>query len=154
MLARYSTEFPCLTAGIVNAGKLQAEAFRDFALHIVLETLPRQPRPYNVERQAPDRRGPRPELPQPAQPAVVAGQPGRRVPDFDDGVDEPTGKGTQRVATGFLVRDGASSQGTPGEYDLYRQLLAPSLGVSPDQVGDLGPLLLSPMARGAQVSMR
>ena len=39
VLARYSPEFPCLTKGIVNAGKLQAQAFRGFTLHIVLETL-------------------------------------------------------------------------------------------------------------------
>ena len=34
--------------GIVNAGKLQAEAFRGFTLHIVLETLPNQPRGYSA----------------------------------------------------------------------------------------------------------
>ena len=55
MLARYSPEFPCLTGGIVNAGKLQAEAFRNFTLHIVLETLPNQPRGYNQNDRAPDR---------------------------------------------------------------------------------------------------
>ena len=46
VLARYSTEFPCLLEGIVNAGERQAEAFRGFTLHIVLETLPNQPRAY------------------------------------------------------------------------------------------------------------
>ena len=44
LLAKYSPQFRCLTRGIVNAGKLQAEAFRNFTLHIVLETLPNQPR--------------------------------------------------------------------------------------------------------------
>lgn len=154
VLARYSTEFPCLTGGIVNAGKLQAEAFRDFTLHIVLETLPRQPRAYNPNdkpRVAVDDGPACLNLP---NPPWSQSNPVRRVPDFNDGVDEPTGKGTQRVATGFMVRDGASSQGTSGEYDLYRELLAPTMGVAPDQVDDLGPLLMSPMARGAQVSMR
>ena len=47
VLAKYAPEYPCLTAGIVKAGKLQAEAFRGFTLHIVLETLPNQPRGYN-----------------------------------------------------------------------------------------------------------
>ena len=50
VLSRYSTEFPCLTEGIVKAGKLQAEAFRGFMLHIVLETLPRQPRALRTPR--------------------------------------------------------------------------------------------------------
>src|SRR4029079_19154706 len=48
VLARYSTEFPCLLGGIVNAGARQAQAFRAFPLHIVLETLPNQPRAYTA----------------------------------------------------------------------------------------------------------
>ena len=48
MFAKYAPEFPCLIRGIVNAGKLQAEAFRGFTLHIVLETLPHQPRAYDA----------------------------------------------------------------------------------------------------------
>jgi phospholipid/cholesterol/gamma-HCH transport system substrate-binding protein len=154
VLARYSTEFPCLTAGLVNAGELQAEAFRQFELHIVLEVLPRQPRRYtpaDVPRIA-ENRGPTClNLPNPPWSQT---NPLRRVPDLDDGVDEPTGKGTQRAATGFVIRDGQSSQGTSGESDLYRRLIAPGLGVDPTQVPDLGPLLLAPMARGAKVSMR
>ncbi|MDO9456330.1 MCE family protein [Nocardioides sp.] len=154
VLARYSPEFPCLAGGIVKAGKLQAEAFRNFQLHIVLETLPRQPRPYDVNDRPriAENRGPT-CLNLPTPPWSQA-NPVRRIPDFNDGVDRPTGKGTDRVATGYLVRDGESSQGTTGEFDLYRELLAPGLGVTPDQVGDLGPLLMGPMARGSEVSMR
>ncbi|MFB9312878.1 MCE family protein [Nocardioides plantarum] len=154
VLARYSTEFPCLTAGIVNAGKLQAEAFRDFELHIVLEPLPRQPRRYTAADvpRIKENRGPAClSLPNPPWSQT---NPVKRVPDFDDGVDEPTGKGTQRAATGYVIRDGRSSQGTAGEYDVYRRLIAPSLGVTPAQVPDLGPLLLAPMARGSKVSTR
>ncbi|HRK47741.1 MAG TPA: MCE family protein, partial [Nocardioides sp.] len=51
VLARYSTEFPCLLGGVVNAGARQAEAFRGFTLHIVLETLPNQPRAYTADDQ-------------------------------------------------------------------------------------------------------
>ncbi|WP_246142447.1 MCE family protein [Nocardioides rubriscoriae] len=154
VLARYSTEFPCLTGGIVRAGRLQAEAFRNFRLHIVLETLPRQPRPYNVNDvpRIAENRGPTClNLP---NPPWSQANPVRRVPNFNDGVDEPTGKGTDRVATGYLLRDGQSSQGSTGEYDLYRRLMSPGLGVPPAQVPDLGPLLMSPMARGSEVSTR
>ena len=49
VFSRYAPEFPCLTGGIVNAGEAQAEAFRGFVLHIVLETLPRQPRPTSAK---------------------------------------------------------------------------------------------------------
>jgi phospholipid/cholesterol/gamma-HCH transport system substrate-binding protein len=154
VLSQYAPEFPCLTGGIVNAGKLQAQAFRDFTLHIVLETLPRQPRPYNINDLPVigEKRGyaclnlPNPPWNQ--------ANPVRRLPDFDDGVDEPTGKGTSRAATAYLMRDGSQWHGTQGEYDIYRELLAPTLGTTPDQVDDLGPMLLSPMARGAKVSLR
>ena len=37
---------------------------------------------------------------------------------------------------------------------MLRSLLAPTLGVTPEQVDDLGVLLVAPMARGAQVSLR
>lgn len=154
VLARYAPEFPCLTGGIVKAGARQAEAFRNFQLHIVLETLPRQPRAYDVNDKpviGEDRGYNCLSLP---NPPWSQANPIRRVPNFNDGVDRPTGKGTERAATGYLVRDGKSSQGTVGEFDLYRQLLAPGLGVTPDQVGDLGPLLMGPMARGSQVSTR
>lgn len=152
VLARYSPEFPCLTQGLVNAGKLQAEAFRGFKLHIVLETLPRQPRPYDtgdLPRIA-ENRGPTCiNLPNPpwSQDNIF-----KRVPNFDDGVDRPTGKGTSRVATNYLGDDGDA--GSKAENDLYRELLAPGLGVDPDDVGDLGPLLVGPMARGAEVSLQ
>ena len=61
VFAKYAPEYPCLTRGIVNAGKLQAEAFRGFTLHIVLETLPNQPRAYDAAATSPgfgDNRGP------------------------------------------------------------------------------------------------
>ncbi|GAA5144530.1 MCE family protein [Nocardioides marinquilinus] len=154
VISRYATEFPCLTGGIVTAGKYQAEAFRNYTLHIVLETLPRQPRPYDVDDQ------PRVAETSPAtclnlpNPPWSQDNPVKRVPDFNDGVDRPTGKGTQRVATGWMIRDGSSYAGSPAERDLYKQLLAPGMGVAPDDVSDLGPLLLAPMARGAEVSLR
>jgi phospholipid/cholesterol/gamma-HCH transport system substrate-binding protein len=154
VLSLYSTEFPCLTQGIVKAGKLQAIAFRDFTLNIVLETLPRQPRPYDANDQPriAENRGPTClNLP---NPPWSQANPVTRLPNFDDGVDRPTGKGTSRVATGYRLRDGKSWLGTTGEYDLYRELLAPGLGVDPAEVGDLGPLLMSPIARGAEVSAR
>ncbi|MBU1801430.1 MAG: MCE family protein [Actinobacteria bacterium] len=154
VLSRYSTEIPCLTAGIVTAGQYQAEAFRNFTLHIVLETLPRQPRAYNVNDQPRigETRGPNClNLP---DPPWNQDNPVKRQPDFDDGVDEPTGKGTSRVATSYAFRDGQGFMGGEAESSLYRSLIAPSLGVPADQVGDLGPLLVAPMARGASVSLR
>ncbi len=158
VLSRYSTEFPCLLKGIVTAGEYQAEAFRGFTLHIVLETLPNQPRPYGPQD--------KPELGEDRGPSCVnlpsppgsQSNPVRRQPDFKDGVDEPTGKGTQRVGTGYAALD-TSIFGIPGyagstaESSLLRDLLAPGLGMTADQVPDLGALLVGPLARGATVSL-
>ena len=102
VLSRYSTEFPCLLEGIVVAGERQAEAFRGFTLHIVLETLPNQPRPYGAAGRAASsaRTAAPPASTCPTRPARRATR-SRRQPDFKDGVDEPTGKGTQRAGTGY-----------------------------------------------------
>ena len=81
-------------------------------------------------------------------------------PDFDDGVDEPTGKGTvagrARLRRPSDVSAPAASvlPGGPDEAGMLRTLLGPALGVTPEQVDDLGVLLVAPMARGAQVSLR
>lgn len=152
VFAKYAPEFNCLTRGIVNAGKLQAEAFRGFTLHIVLETLPHQPRAYTA-KDTPhfgEDRGPNClHLP---NPPWTQANPVRHQPNFDDGVDEPTGKGTSRVVPNANFR--TSLPGSPEETALLRSLLAPALGVSAADVPDLGVLLVGPMARGAEVSLR
>lgn len=154
LLARYSTEFPCLLGGIVRASKLQAEAFRGFTLHIVLETLPNQPRAYGPQdkpRFGEDRGPSCLHLP---NPPWSQSNPVRRQPNFNDGVDEPTGKGTSRAAPGFAYRPASGYAGSPQEAVVLKQLLAPGMGVAASDVPDLGPLLLGPLARGAKVSMR
>jgi phospholipid/cholesterol/gamma-HCH transport system substrate-binding protein len=153
VLAKYAPVFPCLTEGIVNAGKLQAEAFRGFTLHIVLETLPRQPRAYGPQdkpRIAEDRGYDCLHLP---NPPWSQDNPVRHQPNFDDGVDEPTGKGTSRVSPGFLF-DGAGEPGSVEEADLLKELIGPGFGVPADEVSDLSVMLVAPMARGAEVSLR
>ena len=157
VFARYAPELNCLTRGIVQVGKLQAEAFRDFTLHIVLETLPNQPRGYtarDVPRVADDRGPTCLHLP---NPPWSQSNPVRHQPDINDGVDEPTGKGTSRTATAYgpsRPRAGADLAGSRQESALLKSLLGPALGVSADGVPDLGVLLVGPMARGAEVSLR
>ncbi|WP_193614766.1 MCE family protein [Nocardioides lijunqiniae] len=153
VLARYAPVFPCLTEGIVKAGKLQAEAFRGFTLHIVLETLPRQPRSYgpaDKPRIGEDRGPDCLSLP---NPPWNQSNPVRSQPNFDDGVDEPTGKGTSRVSPGALF-DGAAEPGSIEESDLLKSLMGPGFGVPAAEVPDLSVMLVAPMARGAEVSLR
>jgi len=158
VLARYSTEFPCLLGGLVNSGKREAEAFRGFTLHIILETLPNQPRGYTAADQPVfgDDRGPTClHLP---NPPWDQSNPVSRQPDFNDGVDSPLGKGTDRVGASYdtgapeQLGDFGGYAGTPQESQLIDNLLAPTLGTPAGDVPDLGSLLLGPMLRGATVS--
>lgn len=153
VFAKYAPEYPCLTGGIVEAGKLQAEAFRDFTLHIVLEPLPNQPRGYNPNDKPHfgEDRGPAClKLP---HPPWSQSNPVRHQPNMDDGVDEPTGKGTSRIAPSYY-RTGAGYAGSRQESYLLKSLLGPGLGLAAEDVPDLGVLLVGPLARGAEVSMR
>jgi phospholipid/cholesterol/gamma-HCH transport system substrate-binding protein len=155
VFAKYAPEYPCLTGGIVNAGKLQAEAFRGFTLHIVLEQLPVQPRGYGPQDSPRfgETRGPNClNLP---NPPWSQANPVRHQPNMDDGIDEPTGKGTSRVAPGFgYSASGIGYAGSSSESAMLNSLLGPTLGVSARDVPDLGALLVAPMARGAEVSLR
>ncbi|NYI99719.1 phospholipid/cholesterol/gamma-HCH transport system substrate-binding protein [Nocardioides thalensis] len=144
VLSRYSPVIPCLAKGLVNFAPRAAEAFRGYELHIVLETLPHQPRSYNVNDRPVfnDDRGPNcyrlPNPPWSQENPLV------HVPDFNDGVDEPTGKGTSRVAPGLdLGSDPAGYHGDPTDVDLLRQFLADSYGVDADS--GLGVLLGGPL---------
>lgn len=148
LLAKYAPEYPCLLGGLRNAAVIQSEAFRGFMLHINLELIPNQPRGYtaaDVPRIG-ETRGPHcGTLP---TPPFNQNNPYPSPPNFNDGVDEPTGKGTMRVAPehGYA--------GTAAEAALIKSLLAPGMGVSAEEVPDLATLLVGPMARGAEVSLR
>jgi phospholipid/cholesterol/gamma-HCH transport system substrate-binding protein len=72
---------------------------------------------------------------------------------MNDGVDEPTGKGTSRIAPRYYT-NGYGLAGSRQESALLKSLLGPSLGVTAADVPDLGVLLVGPMARGAEVSLR
>ncbi|GAA4377321.1 MCE family protein [Nocardioides caricicola] len=151
VFARYAPEFTCLTKGIVTAGSRQAEAFRGFVLHIQLETLPNQPRAYGPNDKPHFGEDREPHCGSLPNPPWSQDNPFRNQPNFDDGVDEPTGKGTTRVVPNQYFR---STAGSPEETQLLRELLGPALGVSAAEVSDLGLLLVGPMARGAEVSLR
>jgi phospholipid/cholesterol/gamma-HCH transport system substrate-binding protein len=148
--ARYSPEFPCLLGGLENLGKREADAFRNYTLHIVLETLPEQPRRYTAADQPHygEDRGPAcGHLPSPPwnqkNPVTV-------MPSMNDGVAGPV----RRAPLGQdFFRNGFGYAGSPAESEVYDQLLGPALGVDAKDVPDLGGLLVGPMARGATVGL-
>jgi phospholipid/cholesterol/gamma-HCH transport system substrate-binding protein len=153
LLARYAPEYPCLLGALVNGAKLEAQAFRGFTLHIVLEALPNQPRGYTAADKPVygDTRGP--SCLELSNPPWSQANPVRHQPNFVDGVNTPTGKGTDRVAPPYLTR-GTGYVGSPAEAGILKSLLGPSLGEPAGSVPDLGVLLVAPMARGAKVSLR
>lgn len=152
VFAKYAPEFPCLLGGIVNAWPRQAESFRGFMLHINLELIPNQPRAYGPQ-DAPrygDKRGPYcgtlPNSPYDQTnlaPFSING---------DDGVDEPTGKGTTRTVPGFGTV--AATPGTDAEFRMVQGLVAASTARPASEVSDLSVLLLAPLLRGTEVSLR
>jgi phospholipid/cholesterol/gamma-HCH transport system substrate-binding protein len=159
-LARYAPEFPCLLGGMDNLSKRVSSAFRNYTLHIDLITLPRQPRGYTAQ-DAPtfhEDRGPAcGHLP---NPPWDASHPIKVLPNLSDGVNTPTGKGSDRAALGFDGTTSASGSGalgyagSPAETQVLDSLLAPALGTRAADVPDLGGLLVGPMARGARVSLK
>ena len=145
LLARYSPEIPCVFGGLNNIAPRIASMFRGYELHIVLETLPNQPRAYNVNDRPVfgDSRGPRCySLP---SPPWSQKNPYRNPPNFDDGVDEPTGKGTVRVPVGY--DDELGYRGTPDDMALLRQMMVEAYGE--DAATDLGLLLAGPIVAEA-----
>lgn len=152
LIAKYAPQYPCFFKGMALQEPQIAQTFRGHMLHINAEILPNQPRgwdtrdipvngltgaPYcgTLPRDATDQKN-------------KFGTP----PDFNDGVEVPTGKGTKRVATGFDT-DFSAYAGTSAEAGLLRALLGPVAGTGPDDVSDLSVLLVAPMARGAEVSV-
>jgi phospholipid/cholesterol/gamma-HCH transport system substrate-binding protein len=124
-------------------------------LHINLETLPRQPRAYDVrdDPQYSDHNGPV-DLSD-CQAAINDrwGQgnlpPERLVPKLQDGVDYPLGK---RTTPGFDLTSGYA--GTRAEQSVVASVAAPVLGVPVSSVPDVATLLFGPLARGTEVSVR
>jgi phospholipid/cholesterol/gamma-HCH transport system substrate-binding protein len=152
---KYAPEYPCLVNGIVDVLPRQEEAFRNYTLHINLETLPRQPRGYHAG-DAPaylDKRGP---VDVDDCEAAMAGRwhqhdlpPARLFPKLKTGVDYPIAK---RPAPRIDLSSGFA--GTAAEGQLVRSLAAPVLDTSADDVPDVATLLFGPIARGTEVSLR
>ncbi|MDH2414520.1 MCE family protein [Nocardioides sp. CER19] len=146
--ARYSTEYPCLLGGLENLGRREADAFRDYTLHIVLETLPQQPRRYTAAdkpRYGEDRGPACGHLP---SPPWSQKNPLTEVPSMNDGVAGPV---RRAPVNHDFFRNGFGYAGSPAETTALDELLAPGLGVSSGDVPDLGGLLVGPMARGATI---
>ena len=151
-LADYAPEYPCLAEGMANWIPHMSEAYRNYTLHITLETIKKQPTGYTPAddpRYGADN-GPHCEtLPNPPysqakpRPATTPAHRRRRV---------KTGHGKYRTAPDYDLTSGYS--GTLAEQRLVNALAAPVMKTDPDQVPDIATLLLGPISRGTEVSLR
>jgi phospholipid/cholesterol/gamma-HCH transport system substrate-binding protein len=153
LFAKYSSEYPCLLQSMVKWSPSMESAYRGYGLHITLETIPRQPRGYDVrdDPQYDDHGGPIAESSCRAAPSYSQNKlPGTRyAPPLKDGVDYPLGK---RVAPGFDLTSGYA--GTSAEKSVVNAIAASAMGVASDEVPDVATLLFGPLARGTEVSVR
>jgi phospholipid/cholesterol/gamma-HCH transport system substrate-binding protein len=153
VFAKYSPEYPCLAQSMADWVPTMENAYRGYTLHINLETIPTQPRGYDV-RDDPafaDERAPMSVEDCRAAPQYSQDNlPGYRyAPNLQTGVDYPIAK---RVAPGFDVTSGFA--GTAAERSVVNSIAAPAMGVAIDEVPDVATLLFGPLARGTEVSLR
>lgn len=152
VLAKHSPAFECFLAGAVASIKPNEQAFRDKTLHIILETLPNQPRGYNANDRPEfnDKRGAFPYCADMYK-AIRDGYnqenliPPRLIPEINDGVDYPVAK-RATVASQVI--------GTREHREVLDLAAAAVLDVPVGEVPALASLLLGPMAQGKAVDVR
>lgn len=149
LLAKYAPEYPCLLAGLADQEPLLEDAFGGGqpGLHITLEvTRDRGKYLPGEEPQYLASTGPN-----------CFGLPGRPQGNFPqvhppDG-SRDSGQGTLgRALPTELVAD-MGVQGSDAEGRWVAGMVAPTMGVGPDEVPDIAGLLFAPMARGTEVTV-
>ena len=152
LLARYAPEYPCLLAGLTEQEPILEQVFGGGqpGLHLTLEVVRDRGRyvpgeqPRYLANSGPNCRG----------------LPGRSAGNFDPGGHIPDGSAA--IGRGTLGRANSAAllgladlgvQGSPAERRWVDALVAPSLGVAPDEVSDTAELLFAPMARGTEVRL-
>jgi phospholipid/cholesterol/gamma-HCH transport system substrate-binding protein len=154
LFAKYAPEYPCLIEGLVNQTPRLTQMYRNYTLHINLEPLKNSPTGYTTADtpRYGAHNGPHCErLPDPGY-SQTNRNPQPPIHAVDDGVSGGHGKFRPRSATGFDVTSGYA--GTTTERALVNTFAAPAMGVPNDAVPDLASLLVGPLARGAEVSLR
>jgi virulence factor Mce-like protein len=158
VLAKYSPEYPCLLKGLTDANSSDPTkpgaiggAFIKGYLNITLEIVPQRgeykkgEEPQWGEKSGPNCRGlPSPPYSQSNPDPSVSLRDGSTGPN---GGSPPAG----RAVPSFLADPSSGHAGSVEEQQVINALLAPSMGVEPDQVPDIATLLYGPMARGTVV---
>ncbi len=150
LLSEYSPEYPCLLRGLAQQEPLLQRVFAGGELHITLEVVvPRAPyKPSETPRYA-DRSGPNCRgLPNPSVPF-----PAVKLNDGTSGGGGTASRGG--AANGDLSTMPLTSglAGTAAEQHVVDAIVAPVMGVPPEQVPAVATLLFGPLARGTAVSV-
>jgi phospholipid/cholesterol/gamma-HCH transport system substrate-binding protein len=159
LLAKYAPEYPCTVRQMAQLLPKIDEALGKGTdrpgLHATIEvTVSRGP--YEAGKDEPrfdDKRGPRcydlKQFPQPFP---------QNPPDgaLKDGSTQPP---VARSANDGLLPGGSAATAgnpayTPAEHDLLAQLLGPQMGMAPEQVPGWSGLLVGPLYRGAEVTVK
>ncbi len=161
VLEKYAPEYPCLLQTMTDWVPTMENAYRGYTLHINLETIPRQPRGYGpADAPAFDEKGgPMSDAACRAAPSYSqANLPGDRyAPPLQTGVQggsvakRPAAFGAAST-TGPDLTSGFA--GTRAERTVVNAVAGPVMGVSPGDVPDVAALLLGPLTRGSEVSVR
>jgi phospholipid/cholesterol/gamma-HCH transport system substrate-binding protein len=154
LFAEYAPQYPCLLQGMADWIPRMNSGWRGHTLHINLETLKKQPTGYGTadDPEYDANNGPHCEtLP---SPPYSQANPGPQPPmsEVDDGVEDPHVKFRRRPAPAVDLTSGFA--GTAAERSVVAALAAPVMGVPTDDVPDVATLLLGPLARGTEVSVR
>jgi virulence factor Mce-like protein len=169
LLAKYSPSYPCFLeqmAALVDAAKPVFGGGTDEpGLHATIEIVVNKG-PYEPGKDTPEfneHRGPRcydpgqmgnpfPDQPPdgPLQDGTSHGPANRTQ---QDGVLPPTGA-SNSLTSPNAVTSADSVANTPSEQEFLAQLVAPGMGVEPAEVPGWSSLLLGPLFRGAEVTVR
>lgn len=146
LLDEYSPEYPCLLNGLAQQDPRLQQVFSGGELHITLSVvIPRAPykpseTPRYDDRSGPSCRG----LPDPSVPA-----PPIKLADGTSagyaGPSSSTASSSSSLISGLA--------GTVAEQHVVNAILAPVMGVPPEQVPAVATLLFGPLARGTAVSV-
>jgi phospholipid/cholesterol/gamma-HCH transport system substrate-binding protein len=161
LLAEYSPEYPCFLQQMAQYVPRVRQAFgagtNQPGLHITLEVANNRGK-YVPNKDNPaydDTRGPR------CYPIPPAGTNEPQYPPdgpFQDGSSHPPAAKPilPGGAPAQTTSQSATSEGvnTPGEQNFIAALVAPAMGVPPDQVPQWSALLVGPLLRGGEVSYR
>lgn len=152
LLAKYSPQYACFLQGMVTQEQQIRETFRGHMLHINAELLKHQPRGWDTRDLPVNGLVNNPTCLTLPRDVNDQANPWTAVPDFNDGVEVPTGKGTRRVAPADSTF--TSYAGTSAEAEALRVLLSPVVGTDTTSVPDVALVMLAPMARGSEVSVQ